>query len=143
MKAYEIQKFGIENLAQVERETPQPKGTEVLVKLRAASLNYRDLMMVRGIYNPKLKLPLIPFSDGAGEVVAVGENVTKWQPGDRVSPIFMQGWTDGEIDFKKARTALGGDLDGCLREYAAFDENGLRSEPLRGEDYVKVWLSEV
>lgn len=125
MKAYEIQQFGIENLALVERETPKPEGTEVLVKIHASSLNYRDLMMVKGLYNPKLKTPLIPFSDGAGEVVAVGENVMKWQSGDRVSPIFMQGWIDGEIEFKKARTALGGDLDGCLREFAAFDENGL------------------
>jgi NADPH:quinone reductase-like Zn-dependent oxidoreductase len=125
MKAYEIQQFGIENLSPVERETPKPKDTEVLVKINATSLNYRDLMMVKGGYNPKLKLPLIPFSDGAGEVVEVGENVTKWQVGDRVSPTFMQGWIDGEIEFKKARTALGGDLDGCLREYAAFDENGL------------------
>lgn len=125
MKVYEIQQFGIENLARVERETPEPKETEVLIKMRAASLNYRDLMMVKGVYNPKLKLPLVPFSDGAGEVVAVGERVTKWQTGDRVSPTFMQGWIDGGIEYKKARTTLGGDLDGCLREYAVFDENGL------------------
>jgi NADPH:quinone reductase-like Zn-dependent oxidoreductase len=125
MKAYEIQQFGIENLAVVERETPAPKATEVVVKFHAASLNYRDLMMVKGFYNPKLKMPLVPLSDGAGEVVAVGENVTKWKIGDRVSPIFMQGWIDGEIEFKKARTALGGDLDGVLREFGAFDENAL------------------
>lgn len=125
MKVYEIQQFGIENLALVEREPPEPKSNEVLVKFRAASLNYRDLMMVKGIYNPKLKLPLIPFSDGAGRVVAVGENVTKWEVGDRVCPIFMQGWIDGAISYEKARTALGGDLDGVLREFGAFDENGL------------------
>lgn len=125
MKAYEIKQFGIENLALVERETPQPKATEVLVKFHAASLNYRDLMMVKGFYNPQLKMPLIPLSDGAGEVVAVGESVMKWKTGDRVSPIFMQGWIDGEIEFKKARTALGGDLDGVLRELGAFDESGL------------------
>jgi NADPH:quinone reductase-like Zn-dependent oxidoreductase len=82
-------------------------------------------MMVKGAYNPKLKTPLVPLSDGAGEVVAVGENVTKWKIGDKVCPIFMQGWIDGAIDFQKARTALGGDLNGVLREYAAFDENGL------------------
>ncbi|HLM00510.1 MAG TPA: NAD(P)-dependent alcohol dehydrogenase, partial [Pyrinomonadaceae bacterium] len=129
MKAYEIQRFGVENLAPVERETPQPQANEVLVKFRAASLNYRDLMMVQGAYNPKLKLPLVPFSDGAGEVVAVGEAVTKWQTGDRVCPIFMQGWIDGDIEFKKARTALGGDSDGCLREFGAFNENGLVKIP--------------
>ena len=125
MKAYEINEFGIENLALVEREKPEQQANEVLVKFHAASLNYRDLMMVKGFYNPKLKVPLVPLSDGAGEIVAVGENVTKWKVADRVCPIFMQGWLDGEIDVGKARTALGGDADGCLREFGAFDENGL------------------
>jgi NADPH:quinone reductase-like Zn-dependent oxidoreductase len=129
MKAYEIQQFGVENLALVERETPRPQANEVVVKFHASSVNYRDLMMVQGAYNPKLKLPLVPFSDGAGEVVETGENVTKWQAGDRVCPTFMQGWTDGPIEFKKARTTLGGDLDGCLREFGAFDENGLVRVP--------------
>jgi NADPH:quinone reductase-like Zn-dependent oxidoreductase len=125
MKAYEIQQFGIENLALVERDERAPQAAEVLVKFHAASLNYRDLMMVKGWYNPKLKMPLVPFSDGAGEVVAVGEAVTKWKTGDRVTPIFMQGWIDGEIDAAKARTTLGGDLDGVLREFGTFDEHGL------------------
>ena len=125
MKAFEIQEFGIENLALVDRETPEPQATEVLVRFHAASLNYRDLMMVKGAYNPRLKTPLVPFSDGAGEVVAIGESVTKFKVGDRVTPIFMQGWLDGEVDFKKARTTLGGDLDGVLREFGTFDESGL------------------
>ncbi len=125
MKAYEINEFGIENLAIGERNEPKPEANEVLVKMHAASLNYRDLMMVKGLYNPKLKKLRIPLSDGAGEVVAVGDSVTKWKIGDRVCPIFMQGWLDGAIDFNKARTALGGDLDGVLCEFAAFDENGL------------------
>ncbi|MBA3633651.1 MAG: NAD(P)-dependent alcohol dehydrogenase [Acidobacteria bacterium] len=125
MKTYEINEFGIENLTLTEREKPETKSTEVLVKFRAASLNYRDLMMVKGLYNPKLKTPLVPLSDGAGEVVAVGESVTKWEVGDRVCPIFMQGWFDGAIDVTKAQTALGGDIDGCLREFGLFSENGL------------------
>lgn len=125
MKAYEIREFGIENLTLTERDEPQPKETEVLVKFRAASLNYRDLVMIKGSYNPNQKMPLVPLSDGAGEVVEIGEKVTKWKIGDRVCPIFMQGWIDGEITLEKARTALGGDLDGCLREFGAFDENGL------------------
>ncbi len=125
MRAYEINEFGIENLTLTERDEPKPQANEVLVKFHAASLNYRDLMMVKGFYNPKLKMPLVPLSDGAGEVVSVGEAVTKWKIGDRVCPIFMQGWLDGEIEVSKARTALGGDLDGCLREFGAFDENGL------------------
>jgi NADPH:quinone reductase-like Zn-dependent oxidoreductase len=125
MKAYEIQQFGVENLALVERDEPKINETEVLVKFHASSLNYRDLMMIEGKYNPRLKMPLVPFSDGAGEVVEVGDAVTKWKIGDRVCPIFMQGWIDGEISFEKARTALGGDRDGCLREFGAFDESGL------------------
>jgi 2-desacetyl-2-hydroxyethyl bacteriochlorophyllide A dehydrogenase len=129
MKAYEIQQFGIDELALVEREKPTLQENEVLVKFHAASLNYRDLMMVKGLYNPKLKMPLVPFSDGAGEVVEIGENVTKFKIGDRVCPIFMQGWIDAEINFQKARTALGGDIDGCLREFGAFNENGLVQIP--------------
>jgi 2-desacetyl-2-hydroxyethyl bacteriochlorophyllide A dehydrogenase len=129
MKAFEIQEFGIDKLALVEREKPQPEPEEVLVRIHAASLNYRDLRMVQGTYNPKLKTPLVPFSDGAGEVVAVGEAVTRFKVGDRVCPIFMQGWIDGEVDFAKARTALGGDRDGVLREYAAFSEQGLVAVP--------------
>ncbi len=125
MKAYEIQQFGIENLSLVERNEPQIEASQVKVKFHAFSLNYRDLMMIKGFYNPRLKMPLVPFSDGAGEVVEIGESVTKFKVGDRVMPIFMQGWIDGAIDAQKARTALGGDTDGVLREFGAFDESGL------------------
>ena len=125
MKAYEINEFGIDNLTLAERDEPTPQGSEVKVKFHAASLNYRDLMMIKGEYNPRLKTPLVPFSDGAGEIVEIGEAVTKFKVGDRVTPIFMQGWIDGAIDAEKGRTALGGDLDGVLREFGTFDENGL------------------
>ena len=125
MKTFEIQQFGINELALTERETPNPQANEVLVKFHAASLNYRDLMMIKGLYNPRLKMPLVPFSDGSGEVVSIGDSVTRFKIGDRVCPIFMQNWIDGEIDSTKSRGALGGDVDGCLREYGTFDENGL------------------
>ena len=125
MKVYEINEFGIDNLTLAERDEQTLNGTAVKVKFHAVSLNYRDLMMVKGLYNPRLKMPLVPFSDGAGEVVGVGEAVTKFKVGDRVTPIFMQDWIDGAIDSAKSRTALGGDTDGCLRESGAFDENGL------------------
>src|SRR5688572_15721864 len=101
MKTYEINEFGIDNLTLTERDEPKPNPDEVLVKFHAFSLNYRDLMMVKGLYNPKLKMPMVPFSDGAGEVVEIGENVTKFKIGDRVMPIFMQGWIDGAINFEK------------------------------------------
>lgn len=126
MKAYEVQQFGIENLAVVEREEPQATANEVVVKFHAASLNYRDLMFVKGVYNPKVKLPAVPFSDGAGEVVALGSGVTQWKVGDRVCPIFTQGWIEGAPTMRKNRTALGGgDMEGVLREYGAFPESGL------------------
>lgn len=125
MKIYEINEFGIENLDLVERDVPKPSGNEVLVKFHAFSLNYRDLMMVKGWYNPKLERPRVPFSDGAGEVVEVGENVTKFKVGDKVTPIFMQNWIDGEISYEKRRSSLGGETDGVLREYGTFNENGL------------------
>lgn len=130
MKAFEIQQFGIENLALAERDEPQPEANQVLIKFHAASLNYRDLMMVKGFYNPRAKLPTIPFSDGAGEIVAVGENVTKWKTGDRVCPIFTQGWIEGEPSAGKNKTTLGGgDRDGVLREFGAFDEESVVKIP--------------
>ena len=130
MKTYELRQFGIENLAMVERDEPQAAAGEVVIRFRAASLNYRDLMFVKGTYNPRAKLPAVPFSDGAGEVVAVGEGVTKWRVGDRVCPIFVQSWLDGPPSTQTHRTALGaGDMDGVLREYGAFKEEGLVKIP--------------
>jgi NADPH:quinone reductase-like Zn-dependent oxidoreductase len=109
-----------------EREMPAPSSNEVVVRIHAVSLNYRDVMFFKGVYNPDAKFPAVPLSDGAGEVIAVGDRVSRWKIGDRVCPIFMQGWLEGALTPQKARTSLGGgDLDGVLREYAAFDENGL------------------
>lgn len=127
MKVYEIHQFGIDNLKLADHEEPAPKSGEVLVKFHAASLNYRDFMVVTGTYNPKMKLPAIPFSDGAGEVTAIGEGVSKWKTGDRVMPIFAQGWLDGETSEEKRRTSLGAGAqwDGVLREYAAFDQESV------------------
>lgn len=127
MKAYEIQQFGIDKLALVDREEPSPLPGEVLVKFHAASLNYRDVMVVSGTYNPRMKLPAIPFSDGAGEVAAVGEGVTIWKAGDRVMPIFAQGWFDGDSSEEKRRTSLGAGAqwDGVLREFGTFSQESV------------------
>src|SRR5688572_8051235 len=131
MKAYEIQEFGIDKLSAVERETPVPKPNEVLVQFRAASLNYRDVMVVSGAYNPRMKLPAIPLSDGAGEVVEVGSEVTGWNVSDRVMPIFAQRWFDGEPTAETRMTALGAgpQWDGVLRECAAFREDAIARIP--------------
>lgn len=129
MRVWQISSFGIDSLEFVERPTPEPGVGEVLVKIHAISFNYRDLMVVKGLYNPKLKLPRIPVSDGAGEVTAVGEGVTKWKAGDRVMAIFMQNWIDGPPNSAKCRGALGGDVDGMLAEYVVLKESGLLPVP--------------
>ena len=126
MRVYEYRQFGLENLTLVDREEPRPGANEVVVKFHATSLNFRDLLFARGVYNPRARFPVVPLCDGAGEVTAVGEQVTRWKIGDRVSPAFFQGWIDGGRSPQKDRTTLGGgDLDGVLRESGAFHEEGL------------------
>jgi NADPH:quinone reductase-like Zn-dependent oxidoreductase len=121
--------FGLDHLALVERPEPRPGPGQALVRLRAASLNYRDLLTVEGKYNPKQKLPLIPCSDGTGEVVEIGEGVARVAPGDRVSPLFAQRWLAGAPTREKLRSTLGGPLDGTLAELAVFDQEGLVKIP--------------
>ena len=125
MLAGQFPSFGVDSLEFVESPIPQPGPGEVLVRVYAISLNYRDLLMVKGLYNPKLKLPRIPCSDGAGEVAAVGEGVTRWKTGDRVAGIFMQNWLDGPLTPAKSKGALGGDIDGMLAEYVVLRDTGL------------------
>src|SRR5580692_6312715 len=125
MRVWQIPSFGIDSMEFIERPDPTPGPGEVLVRVRAVSFNYRDLLVVKGSYNPKMKLPRIPCSDGAGEVVAVGSGVSSCRPGDRVAAIFMQNWLDGPIDRAKSKGALGGDIDGMLAEYVVLKETGL------------------
>jgi NADPH:quinone reductase-like Zn-dependent oxidoreductase len=129
MRAWQVSAFGIDSLEFVERPTPAPGPGEVLVAVRAVSLNRRDLMVVKGLYNPKMKLPRIPCSDAAGEVAAVGAGVSAWRPGDRVAGIFMQNWLEGPLTATKARGALGGDIDGVLADYVVLKEQGLVAIP--------------
>jgi NADPH:quinone reductase-like Zn-dependent oxidoreductase len=121
--------FGLANLALTERPEPRPGPGQALVRLRAAALNYRDLLTAEGKYNPKQKLPLVLCSDGAGEVVEVGSGVARVAPGDRVSPIFAQRWIAGVPTREKLRSTLGGPLDGTLAELAVFDQEGLVKIP--------------
>jgi len=126
MKVYEIRGgFGLEALQQGERAEPHPGPQEVLLRMRAVSLNYRDLLVVKGIYNPKMNLPRIPVSDGVGEVVAVGAEVTRVKVGQRVAGLFMPRWLDGELTDAKARMALGGSVDGMLAEYTVLHEEAV------------------
>ena len=130
MQTFEIQNtFGLDALTLTERPDPSPGDGQVLIKLRAVSLNYRDLMVVKGLYNPNQPLPLIPFSDGVGEVIAVGEGVTRVKIGDRVAGTFFQNWIDGELTAEKAQSALGGAIDGLLTQYAVLHEDGVVHVP--------------
>ena len=126
MKAFEVQSgFGLENLVMVDRGEPTPGPGQVLIKMKAFSLNYRDLMVVMGTYNPRMRLPCVPLSDGAGEVVSIGDGVTRVKPGDRVAPIFMPKWIEGEPTVEKGKSALGAAVDGILQEYVAISEDGV------------------
>src|SRR5262245_47297289 len=123
MKRYELTAFGIESLTVTERPAPQPGPGQVLLKMRAFSLNYRDLLVVKGLYNPKLRLPMVPFSDGVGEVSAIGAGVLGVKPGERVAGIFMQKWLAGGLTEAKAKTSLGGGGEGMLAEYVVLHED--------------------
>ena len=127
MKFYHFpQANGIDTLALAEADTPRPARGQVLVRMRAASLNYRDLMVSTGQYGRGSAPPnLVPLSDGAGEVVEIGADVTRVQPGDRVAGMFMQSWIGGEISPEDPASSLGGAIDGVLSEYMLFDQHGL------------------
>jgi NADPH:quinone reductase-like Zn-dependent oxidoreductase len=130
MKAYQIiSDIGPEGLQQVELPTPVAGAGEVLIQVRATSLNYRDHMIVSGQYGGTPALPLIPLSDGAGEVVEVGPGVTQWAVGDRVAGCFFQDWERGAYTRPVGGSALGGALDGMLAERVVLRENGLVAIP--------------
>jgi NADPH:quinone reductase-like Zn-dependent oxidoreductase len=131
MYAYPIQKFGIEHLRQVELPMLQIAPGMVLIRVHAVSLNYRDLMVVQGLYNSKMALPRIPCSDGAGEVVSIGDGVSRVKVGDRVCGIFMQRWLDGPLTAERSKAALGGDVDGMLAEYVLLAQEGVVRFPER------------
>jgi NADPH:quinone reductase-like Zn-dependent oxidoreductase len=96
-----------------------------VVRVRACSINYRDLAVMRGAYGSAVKAPLTPLSDGAGEVTAVGPGVTRVKPGDRVAAIFMQDWIEGPPDDRKANSALGGSIDGMMAGQVCLNAEGL------------------
>lgn len=130
MRYYAIEReFGIDNLKMLERDVSKPGHGQVLVRMRAASVNYRDLLVIDGKYSHNLPLPLIPFSDGAGEIVEIGEEVSRWKPGDRVAGTFFQKWLGGKITETAATSALGGAIDGVLSEFVVFSEDGLVALP--------------
>jgi NADPH:quinone reductase-like Zn-dependent oxidoreductase len=127
--ALQLKAFGLDGISLVPVELPSPGPSEVLVELRAASLNYRDLMVALGWYNPKLEMPRILGSDAAGIVTAVGTNVARFKVGDRVTSLFFQDWQAGEIDATTAKSAPGGPIDGVFATARLFPERGLIHTP--------------
>ena len=124
MKAWVIQEHGsIDGLALVEQPEPQPAPGEILVRVRAVSLNYRDLITLDRQRPGNLPPPLVPCSDGAGEVVAIGEGVTRWKVGDRVAAIFFHDWVSGPFAMRYHGGAGGGSAHGMLREFVALPEH--------------------
>jgi NADPH:quinone reductase-like Zn-dependent oxidoreductase len=131
MRAYQLPKggAGIDALVKVERPDPEPAYRQVLVKVKACSLNFRDLGIVRGTYRMPVSENLIPLSDGAGEVIEIGPGVTRVKIGDRVAGCFFQRWTGGEAPADVHASALGGGIDGMLAEYAVLEEDGIVKIP--------------
>jgi NADPH:quinone reductase-like Zn-dependent oxidoreductase len=129
MKVWEIQNaYGIDNLHVAEKPEPKPGPGEIVVAMKASSLNYRDLLTVIG-YGGGYPLPLIPFSDGAGAVTAVGAGVTRVKAGDRVCPLFFQSWLSGPITAEARNRPLGGPLSGVLQQNMLLEADGVSKIP--------------
>src|SRR5271169_4952002 len=131
MRAYQLPKggAGIDALTMADRPVPKPLYRQVLVKVAACSLNYRDLLIVRGGYRATVRDNVIPLSDGAGEVVEVGPGVQRVKAGDKVAGCFFQRWPGGEPDPHMHASALGGPIDGLLAEYVVLEEDGVVKLP--------------
>ena len=131
MRAYQLPKggAGIDALTKAERPDPKPGHRQVLVKVEACSLNFRDLGIVRGTYRMPVPDKLVPLSDGAGQVLEVGPGVKRVKVGDKVAGCFFQRWPGGEPAPDVHATALGGGIDGMLAEYAVLEEDGVVKLP--------------
>lgn len=130
MKVWQIEGgFGLDHLTLSEREAPAPRPGQARVALSAWSLNFRDVLVITGGYNPRQRLPLVPLSDAVGVVDAVGEGVTRVKVGDRVAPTFAQRWIAGRIDRERQKSALGSPGDGVAAEQVVFDAEGLVHVP--------------
>jgi len=126
LKAYHIDRFGsIGGIVRRSSEDPRPGLKEVLIRVRASSLNYRDLMVIKGGGRGPTKIGVVPLSDGAGEVAAIGEGVTRVKIGDRIAGCFHPRWFGGPIKPDYLTDRLGANLDGVLAEYAVFNEEAV------------------
>ena len=129
MRSVEIREFGLENRVVQEGERPEPGPGDVVVQVRAASINYRDFLIAQGFYNPNMPLPRIPLSDGAGHVLSVGEGVTGVEAGDRVTSLFWQNWADGPATPGQRSISTGCEAQGMLSEFAVLPETAVVAAP--------------
>ena len=130
MRVMELQDWSTKDIRLAERPVPEPGPNDVLLRMKAASLNYRDTVVVQRGYGRKTgELPLVPVSDGAGEVIAVGDQVTEFKAGDLVTPTFTQNWLDGDFPEDIMQGTRGGPLDGTMQEYMVVPETGLVRAP--------------
>jgi len=129
MRAWEVSKaYGVENLRLSARPEPRPGAGQIVVGIKAAGLNYRDLLMVDGQLG-QFPLPLVPVSDGAGEVFAIGDGVSRVQVGDKVCPLFFQSWLQGPATAERLSRPLAGPLDGVAQEKMLVDAEGVAKFP--------------
>ncbi len=135
MRAVEAEGFGLDKLRLVERPVPRPGPGEILIRVKAATLNDRDLAILKGSYKPELKPPFVPGSDACGEVVEAAPGVTRFKVGDRVVPTYTQGWIDGlPTPEQRASRTLGVPLSGVLQDYVAVAAEDAVSAPAHLSD---------
>ncbi|HEX6566940.1 MAG TPA: NAD(P)-dependent alcohol dehydrogenase [Chthoniobacterales bacterium] len=134
MKSIQLRdSFGIDSLAAVDQPQPAPGPSEILIKVNAASLNYRDLLVIDGTFFPDLPFPFVPISDAAGQIQEVGPGVTRFNPGDRATTHFIQDWEDGPFSPAASvgylASTLGGPRPGILSGYIVLPETGVVPTP--------------
>ncbi len=130
MRAMAIQDaYGLDHIKPLDKPMPEPGAGQVLLKMKAASLNFRDFLITQNLYGGNFPLPLVPLSDGCGEVAAIGEGVRRVAVGDRVAPIFFQTWMSGPPALEKLTFAMGGPVDGCAQEFMVLSEEGVVKVP--------------
>lgn len=131
MRKHVFDRFGLEHLRLADADPPQPGPHEIALDVKAISLNYRDLLVLTGGYNPKLKLPATPISDGAGLVAAVGEDVSRGKVGQRVVSHFVTGWIDGRFRGEYLNTTLGTPKTGLAAERVVLPAEAVLPIPPR------------
>jgi len=129
MRSIQLTAFGPDHLDLVDLPAPRPGANEVLLRMEAASLNFRDQMLVHGDLYRGVQLPIVPVSDGAGTVLEVGTAVTRFKPGDRVTTFYKSRWLAGSMRPEWEGAEIGGPFDGVMRELACFDQYSLARAP--------------